>query len=135
MAKSRRAKKQISKVNPKMGYFGGPNMPLSQKSGFKTILVSFWRPNREEMEKKRGGRGRREEEKESQAKKVWKLTLFMNPMRLCMNFHALMVILLPKSRVLLGFHLNPKFMESKVGKTPHGTRWLLNPSFEDGFML
>ena len=51
-------------------------------------------------------RRRREEEeeeekrkKESQAKKVWKLTLFMNPMRLCMNFHALMVILLPKSRV------------------------------------
>ena len=30
---------------------------------------------------------------------VWKLTLFMNPMRLSMNFHALMVILLPKSRV------------------------------------
>ena len=30
---------------------------------------------------------------------VWKLTLFMNPMRLCMNFHALMVIFLPKSRV------------------------------------
>ena len=32
---------------------------------------------------------------------VWKLTLFMNPMRLCMNFHALMVILLPKSRVFV----------------------------------
>ena len=49
---------------------------------------------------------RREEEeeeekrkKESQAKKVWKLNLCMDFMRLCMNFHALMVILLPKSRV------------------------------------
>ena len=59
MAKSRRAKKQISKVNPKMGYFGGPNMPLSQKSGFKTILVSFWRPNREEREKREKKRRRR----------------------------------------------------------------------------
>ena len=52
-------KKQISKVNPKMGYFGGPNMPLSQKSGFKANLVSFWRPNREE---------KREEEKEEEEK-------------------------------------------------------------------
>ena len=53
-------KKQISKVNPKMGYFGGPNMPLSQKSGFKANLVSFWRPNREE---------KREEEKEEEERK------------------------------------------------------------------
>ena len=53
---------------------------------------------------------------------VWKLTLFMNPMRLCMNFHALMVFLLPKSRVLLGFYLNPKVIASKVGKTPYGSR-------------
>ena len=47
----------------------------------------------EKKRKKRRGRRR------NQAKKVWKLTLFMNPMRLSMNFHALMVILLPKSRV------------------------------------
>ena len=32
---------------------------------------------------------------------VWKLNLCMDSMRLCMNFHALMVILLPKSRVLV----------------------------------
>ena len=50
-------------------------------------------------EKKRGGRGREDGGAKIKAKKVWKLTLFMNPMRLCMNFHALMVILLPKSRV------------------------------------
>ena len=35
-----------------------------------------------------------------------------------------MIIILPKPRVLLGFHLNPKIMESKVGKTPYDTRWL-----------
>ena len=30
-----------------------------------------------------------------------------------------MIIILPKPRVLLGFHLIPKIMESKVGKTPN----------------
>ena len=27
-----------------------------------------------------------------------------------------------RSRVLLGFHLNPRFHEIRVGKTPYGTR-------------
>ena len=39
------------------------------------------------------------------------------------------------SRVLIGFHPNPKIIESKVGKTLNGTRkktW--NPPFEVGFM-
>ena len=50
--------------------------------------------------KRRGRRRRREEEEEGdQANKVWKLNLCMDSMRLCMNFHALMVIILPKSRV------------------------------------
>ena len=47
-----------------------------------------------------------------------------------------MIIILPKPRVFLGFHLNPKIMESKVGKTPNGIRkktW--NPPFEVGFMV
>ena len=35
-----------------------------------------------------------------------------------------MIIILPKPRVWLGFHLNPKIMESKVGKTPYDIRWL-----------
>ena len=73
---------------------------------------------------------RREEEEEEEeeeeggikANKVWKLNLSMDSMRLCMNFNALFVILLPKSRVFVRVHLNPKFMSSKVGKTPHGTR-------------
>ena len=52
----------------------------------------------------KGRRGRREEEEEGgfkprSSKKVWKLNLCMDSMRLCMNFHALMVIILPKSRV------------------------------------
>ena len=33
-----------------------------------------------------------------------------------------MIIILPKPRVLLGFHLNPKIMESMVGKTLNNTR-------------
>ena len=77
------------------------------------------------MEKER----KKEEEEERKRKKmeikqskVWKLNLCMDSMRLCMNFHALLVILLPKSRVFVRVHLNPKFMSSKVGKTPPDTR-------------
>ena len=38
------------------------------------------------------------------------------------SYGICMIIILPKPRVLLGFHPNPKIMESKVGKTPYGTR-------------
>ena len=86
-------------------------------------------------EKKRGEEEEEKRKKESQAKKVWKLTLFMNPMRFGMDPWFCRIIIFPKLGVLLGFHLNPKIMESKVGKTPHDTRWLWNPSFEDGFMV
>ena len=79
-------------------------MPLSQKSGFKANLVSFWRPNWEEKKGKR--EKKKKERRSSQASQrygtldfVWKLNLCMDSMRLSMNFHALMVILLPKSRV------------------------------------
>ena len=79
------------------------------------------------MEKKerrrRRGRGREEEEeKKRSSKKVWKLTLIMNSMRFGMDLWFCMIIILPKPRVLLGFHLNPKIMESKVGKTLDSTR-------------
>ena len=79
------------------------------------------------MEKKerrrRRGRGREEEEKKKRSsKKVWKLTLIMNSMRFGMDLWFCMIIILPKPRVLLGFHLNPKIMESKVGKTLDSTR-------------
>ena len=38
-------------------------------------------------------------------------------------------------RVLLGFHHNPKIIESKVGKTLNSTRRIWNPPFEVGFMV
>ena len=42
--------------------------------------------------RRRRGRGREEEEeKKRSSKKVWKLTLIMDSMRLCMNFHAWLV--------------------------------------------
>ena len=76
-------------------------MPLSQKSGFKAKLVSFG----DQTGKRRRGRGEEEDEEgekfKQSSKKVWKLNLCMDSMRLCMNFHALMVILLPKSRVFV----------------------------------
>ena len=48
----------------------------------------------EEKRKRKKRRGRRRAKP-----KVWKLNLCMDSMRLCMNFNALLVILLPKSRV------------------------------------
>ena len=46
-----------------------------------------------------------------------------------MDLWVCMMINLHKPRVFLGFHLNPKIMESKVGKIPYDTRLLENPSF------
>ena len=66
---------------------------------------------------------------------VWKPTLIMDSIRFGMYLWVCMMIILLKPRVLLGFHLNLKFMASKVGKTSHGTRWVWNPSFVDGFMV
>ena len=60
--------------------------------------------------------------KESQAKKVWKLTLIMNSMRFGMDPWFCRIIIFPKLGVLLGFYLNPKMMARKVGKPPYGTR-------------
>ena len=45
------------------------------------------------------------------------------------------IIILPKPRVLLGFHHNPKIMESKVGKTLNSITRVWNPPFEVGFMV
>ena len=39
------------------------------------------------------------------------------------------------SRVLLGFHPNPKIIKSKVGKTLNDIRRMWNPPFEVGFMV
>ena len=79
------------------------------------VGLMFWgRKNRmgeEEEEEDEGA-------KIKQAKKVWKLTLIMNPMRFGMDLWLCRIIIFPKLGVLLGFHLNPKIMESKVGKNP-----------------
>ena len=45
------------------------------------------------------------------------------------------LLVVSKPRVLIGFHLNPKIMKSKVGKTLIGTIRIWNPPFEDGFMV
>ena len=83
-------------------------------------------------EEKREGRGRRrreeEEEEIKQAKVwnfgflVWKPTLIMDSMRFGMYLWVCIMIILLKPRVLLGFPINPKIMESKVGKTLDSTR-------------
>ena len=39
---------------------------------------------------------------------VWKLTLFMNPMRFGMDPWFCRIIIFPKLGVLLGFQINPK---------------------------
>ena len=88
--------------------------------------LDFKRPNwshlgRTGWDKERRREEKEEEEKrkkESQAKKVWKLTLIMNPMRFGMDIWFCRIIIFPKLGVLLGLHLNPKIMESMVGKNP-----------------
>ena len=40
-----------------------------------------------------------------------------------------------KPRVLLGFHPNLRFLESRVGKTLNGPREIWNPPFEVGFIV
>ena len=69
-------------------------MPLSKKSGFNAILVSFWRPNREEDKRKRKRRWRSQDQSQKGMDTwilVWKLNLCKDSMRLSMNFHALML--------------------------------------------
>ena len=73
-----------------------------------------------EKRKRNKRRGRRRSQ--SKQAKVWKLTFIMNPIRFGMDLWLRRIIIVPKHGVLLGFHLNPKFMSSKVGKTPHDTR-------------
>ena len=76
------------------------------------------------MEKKRRrgkesrrGRGREEEEEKKRRQDQKGMEL----LNLSMDIWFCMIIILPKPRVLLGFHLNPKIMESKVGKTLNST--------------
>ena len=106
MAKRRRAKKQISKVNPKMGYFGGPNMPLSQKSGFKTILVSFWRPNREEREKREKKRRRRRRRSSQAIQRYGNYLEYGFSMDACLWYGTLRLCMINIMSPNLGFSVN-----------------------------
>ena len=70
------------------------------KSGFKDqIGLKLERTRREEKGKREKKRKKKKKMEEIKQAKVWKQNLCMDSMRLCMNFHALLVILLPKSRV------------------------------------
>ena len=80
------------------------------------------------IKERRRGRGKEEEEEEEEKKKRrrevqarlkrYGTTKFDYGSLVCM------IIILPKPRVLLGFYLNPKIMESKEVKTLYDTRWL-----------
>ena len=59
-------------------------MPLSQKSGFKANLVSFWRPNREEKKRKRRRRRREDGGAKQSSTKVWMLAFGMELLGLLM---------------------------------------------------
>ena len=87
------------------------------------------REGREEKEKIEKKRKKKKMEEPRSSKKVWnfgflvwKPTLIMNSMRFGMYLWVCMMIILLKPRVFLGFHLIPKIMESKVGKTLNSTR-------------
>ena len=95
------------------------------KSRFKDqIGLKLERTCREEKGEKREEEEEEEEGEEIKPRKlkVWNLTLIMNPMRFGMNIWFCRIIIFPKLGVLLGFHLNPKMIASKVGKTPYDTR-------------
>ena len=92
------------------------------------------REEEEEEEKKMRRRGKRREV-QVRPKRYGTLDFWYGTTKLEYESLVCMIIILPKPRVLLGFHLNPKIMESKVGKTLNSIIRIWNPSFEDGFMV
>ena len=92
------------------------------------------REEEEEEVKKRRRRGRMREV-QARPKRYGTLDFWYGTTKLEYGSLVCMIIILPKPRVLLGFHLNPKIMESKVGKTLNSIIRIWNPSFEDGFMV
>ena len=104
-------------------------MALANMGIKRPKLVSFGKKEKREEKKKDRRRGRRWRSQDQASQKgmelwifVWKLTLVMNSMRFGMELWVCMMINLLKPRVLLGFHPNPKIMESKVDKTLNSTR-------------
>ena len=78
----------------------------------------------EKKKKRKRKRRRREEKKRGEESKVWNFGFLYETTKFDYGSMVCMIIILPKPRVLLGFHLNPKIMESKVGKTLYDTKWL-----------
>ena len=96
------------------------------KHGMRANGLSFLRD--QNVERERGERKREKKRKrkrrrgEAKIKKVWKLTLIMDSMRFGMDLWFCMVIILPQTQGLLGFHPNQRCIEIRVGKTQKGTR-------------
>ena len=89
-----------------------------------------WGEEKREEEEEEEKKKRREEEGEKfKQDQRYGTTKFEYGSLVCI------IIILPKPRVLLGFHPNPKILESKVSKTLNSTIRIWNPSFEDGFMV
>ena len=91
------------------------------------IQDQIWSPNRENRREGEKRRGEEEEEKEkrrrreAKIKKVWNFGFLYETTKFEYGSLVCMIIILPKPRVLLGFHHNTKIMEIKVGKTLNST--------------
>ena len=100
-----------------MGFLVLAKHGLNKNMGFKTIWSHFGRPK---TWRRRGEEEKREEEEEEEKKKRSQDQRY-GTTKLEYGSLVCMIIILHKPRVLLGFHLNPKIMESKVGKTLNST--------------
>ena len=83
------AKLQLEEANTKNGFLSWPNKALANMGFLKTNLVSNWRGPVEKKEGEKKRKRKRRWRSQDQGQKgmdawilVWKLTLFMNPMRL-----------------------------------------------------
>ena len=106
-----------------MGFLVLAKHGLNKNMDKSKIGLSFLRDQTVERErgerkreKKRKRKRRRREEEVKPRSKRYGTTKFEYGSLVCM------IIILPKPRVLLGFHPNPIIMESMVGKTLNSTR-------------
>ena len=105
-------------------------------------MVSFWgktnRGEEEEEEEEGKEKKKKKKEKEEAKLKVWIFGVLYGNYKFCMGlciWTMVGIYMVFKPRVLLGFHPNPRFLESRVGKTLNGTRRVWNPPFEVRFMV
>ena len=79
-------KKQISKLNPKMGFFGGPNKALANMGLKRPKLVSFWEGEQNVKEKEKGEKKRKKMEGQDQGQQGMELWIFGMETTLGMDF-------------------------------------------------